>query len=358
MSANNTKTIDFSAMLVSNRWMWHVCFWILYALSRAVPYYLTVMYYDVRILYFMLWQELVFVGLVYATIWFYRHSFAVGKVSLYVSVSLTAWMLYLFFYSKSIYYAVGDLPNFKDGNWTNMFLSNITKYVFTFALVTMAKYFKDNFIRQYLENKQKQLQLTSELENLKAQIAPHFLFNTMNNFYGLAVARSEKLPVLMVRLSELLRYALYETKNPTVSLTQDISSLKNYIELEKIRLEDNLEFVLQSKVPENCRFKIAPLLLVVFVENAFKHAKKVQNEAMRITINMHISNDGMFVFQAQNNCLPNDTGDPGTSNGIGLENVKKRLDVLYPNGLHQLNIEKTESEFQVRLSLNLQSPVS
>ncbi len=357
MSAKNSKAIDFSAMLVRHRWMWHVCFWILYALSRAVPYYLTVMYYDRRLLHFMLWQELVFVGLVYATIWFYRRSFAVGKVSLYLSVSLTAWLGYLFFFSKSLFYVVGDLPDFKDGNWTSTFLNNITKYVFTFALVTMAKYFKDNFIQQYLENQQKQLQLHSELENLKAQIAPHFLFNTMNNFYGLAVARSEKLPVLMVRLSELLRYALYETKNPTVSLSQDVSSLKSYIELEKIRLEDNLEFSLQSNVPENCRFEIAPLLLVVFVENAFKHAKKVQDQAMRIGINMHISDDGMFVFQAENNCLPNVADCPGPSNGIGLENVKKRLEVLYPHSLHQLNIEQTASEFKVRLKINLQNPV-
>ncbi|MEO6758213.1 MAG: histidine kinase [Saprospiraceae bacterium] len=356
MSAKNIKTIDFSAMLVRNRWMWHLCFWILYALSRAVPYYLTVMYYDVRLLYFMLWQELLFVVLVYATIWFYRRSFAVGKVSLYLSVSLTAWLLYLFFFSKSIFYVLSDLPNFKNGIWTDLFFNNITKYVFTFALVTMAKYFKDNFIQQYLESQQKQLQLTSELENLKAQIAPHFLFNTMNNFYGLAVTRSEKLPALMVRLSELLRYALYETKNPTVSLSQDVSSLTSYIELEKIRLEDNLEFTLQSNVPENCRFEIAPLLLVVFVENAFKHAKKVQNQAMRIAINMHISDDGMFVFQAENNCRPN-SDNPGTSNGIGLENVKKRLEVLYPHGLHQLNIEKTASEYKVRLKINLQNPL-
>ena len=149
----------------------------------------------------------------------------------------------------------------------------------------------------------------------------------------------------MVRLSELLRYALYETKNPTISLSQDVSSLKNYIELEKIRLEDNLEFRLQSNVPENCRFEITPLLLVVFVENAFKHAKKVQNQVIRIEINMHLSDDGLFVLQAENNCLPNAADSPGPSNGIGLKNVKKRLDVLYPNDLQQLNIEKTAPFF-------------
>ena len=93
------------------------------------------------------------------------------------------------------------------------------------------------------------------------------------------------------------------------------------------------------------------------MENAFKHAKKVQNQAMRIVINMHISDDGMFVFQAENNYLPNAADSPGTSNGIGLENVIKRLEVLYPNDMHQLNIEKAESEFKVRLKINLQNPV-
>lgn len=346
---------NLSDLLVRRRWPWHLVFWLMYALSRVLPYYLTVVYYDVRLLRFMLWMELTFVGLVYFTIWLYRYFCAKRRYKTYLLVGLLVWASYVAFFAHSILYFVGDLPDFSNATWDGIFINSSTKYFFTFILLTMAKYLKDNFIQQYYESQQKQLQIASELENLKAQIAPHFLFNTMNNFYGLAVERSEKLPRLMVRLSDLLRYSLYETRQATVPLFHDVSYLRDYIELEKIRLEDSLEFEFESNITDTCQTEIAPLLLVVFVENAFKHAKKVQNDIIRISVRIHLADNGTLTFTVRNNRLAGEEDWESNKKGIGLENVKKRLEVLYPNGLHQLSIEATEGYFQVNLSIKLQN---
>jgi two-component system, LytTR family, sensor histidine kinase LytS len=347
-------TPDFSATLVRNRWLWHLGFWLVYALSRALPYYLTVMYYDTRLLCFMLFMEVVMVVAVYATIALYRRLFVRGYIKTFVLVGLLLWTVHVLFFSVVLLWSVGDQEYMKDSTVQSAFLNNITRYFFTFVLVVMAKFFKDNIILQYYETQRRQLQMVSELENLKAQIAPHFLFNTMNNFYGLAVARSEKLPVLMVRLSELLRYSLYETKQDTVPLVKDIANLQAYIELEKIRLEDDLSLVFQSNIAPDSTVEIAPLLLVVFVENAFKHAKKVQHDTIRIKVDIQLDEQKVLRFEIENNIdyLP-ESSSPMAS-GFGLENVKKRLNVLYPNGLHQLHIEKNDSFYRVLLTINLQ----
>ena len=233
----------------------------------------------------MLITEVTFVILVYATLWLYRRFFSQKKYVLYFVISLVVWIVYILLVMRLQYFYLGALPEFKNSNWWNIFLNALTKYFITFLSLTMAKYFKDNFIKQYYENQQKQLQTQTELQNLKAQISPHFLFNTMNNFYGLAVDQSQKLPGLMVRLSELLRYSLYETNHATVPIVSEIAYLKNYIELEKIRLEDTLEFDFSSKIESNDALEIAPLIFIVFVENAFKHAKNVEDDVVKIKIN-------------------------------------------------------------------------
>jgi LytS/YehU family sensor histidine kinase len=199
------------------------------------------------------------------------------------------------------------------------------------------------------------MQMESELQHLKAQISPHFLFNTMNNFYGLAVERSDKLPGLMVRLSHLLRYSLYETQAPSVPLSREIDQLQDYIALEKIRLEDNLDFQFDLQIAENCAVKIAPLILIVFVENAFKHAKNVQDDCIRIKINLSVSDEGTLRFEVTNNCLRGEPHPFLEMQGIGLENVRKRLDVLYPGDLHQLTTEKKGDTFRINLIVHLQT---
>ncbi|MEP7265703.1 MAG: histidine kinase [Bacteroidota bacterium] len=193
-----------------------------------------------------------------------------------------------------------------------------------------------------------------ELENLKAQISPHFLFNTMNNFYGLAVENSKKLPDLMIRLSDLLRYSLYETKQEKVPLQDEINYLKNYIELEKIRLESNLDIEFTVHVANPEKYQIAPLLFIIFIENAFKHARNIVNEPVFIAISITVSEDGILNLVVKNNYNANAKNSFTNEKGIGLENAKKRLNVIYPNEKHLLRIDQDERFYNVALTIHLQ----
>lgn len=351
MLPSKFKISSINDLLIQHRWPWHLCFWVLYVVSRAYPYYITVMYYERNYLEYMLATEVSLVALVYTTLWLYN-SFA---KRIFFPISLLLWIAYVVYVVSFHKYYLRALPEVAELEWWNSFLNSITKYLITFALLILAKAFKDNYIQQYFEAQQKQLQVQSELQNLKAQIAPHFLFNTMNNFYGLAVDRSDKLPELMVRLSDLLRYSLYETKSPWVSLVREIAHLQDYASLERIRLEDSLDFQFNSSVPEVSEAKIAPLLLIVFIENAFKHAKNVQNEPVRIKISIAVFEDDMLLFETTNNCLKSDSSTASPINGIGLENVRKRLQVLYPGDLHELLVQRTNDVFRVKLRINLQT---
>jgi LytS/YehU family sensor histidine kinase len=192
-----------------------------------------------------------------------------------------------------------------------------------------------------------------ELENLKAQISPHFLFNTMNNFYGLAVDNSKKLPDLMIRLSDLLRYSLYETKQEKVPLKDEIDYLKNYIELEKIRLESNLNIEFNVNVNDPEKYQIAPLLFIIFIENAFKHAKNIVNEPVFIAINISVSDDEVLSLTVKNNYNANAQNSFTNEKGIGLENARKRLSVIYPNEKHLLKIYQDERFYNVALTIHL-----
>jgi LytS/YehU family sensor histidine kinase len=167
--------------------------------------------------------------------------------------------------------------------------------------------------------------------------------------YGLAVDKSDKLPDLMLRLSDLLRHSLYETQKPLVSITDEINVLKSYIELESVRLEDNLKLEFDHTIPEEAPYQIAPLILIVFMENAFKHAKYVQSAAVAIYIKTRLENN-WFSLTIKNNY---NKQREGSANGIGLTNVKRRLDVLYPKPQHELTISKDEAFYTVTLRLQL-----
>jgi LytS/YehU family sensor histidine kinase len=246
-----------------------------------------------------------------------------------------------------------NAPGFQGNNISNIVFNNLTFVIVCFLFLTSCKYFKDGYIAQHLEAGRRQEQLMAEINNLKSQIAPHFLFNTLNNLYGLAVDKSNKLPDLMLRLSDLLRHSLYEAQKPLVSINDELNILKSYIQLESLRLEDNLKLKMEDTVPPDARHQIAPLILIVFMENAFKHAKLVKSEPVNIHIVTRLENN-MFTLMIKNNY---NNEKVSSANGIGLANVKRRLELLYPNGKHQLTISKDESFYTVALQLQLIMPM-
>ena len=191
----------------------------------------------------------------------------------------------------------------------------------------------------------------AELKLLKAQVHPHFLFNTLNNLYGLTLEKSDEAPKLVLQLSEILDYILYRCDAPRVSLTEDLKNLKNYIEIEKIRYSEKLD--LQTDFPKDTgKLKIAPLLLLPFVENAFKHGVSHYPGTAFVRITGRIFGKKL-IFGIENTQNPLAKKNENGSNGIGMKNVKRRLDLLYPQK-YILSVEDKNDTFSVNLTLELE----
>ena len=185
-----------------------------------------------------------------------------------------------------------------------------------------------------------------ELQYLKMQIHPHFLFNTLNTIYGLSLSKNEKTPEMILQLSELLDYILYQTTKPLVKLEEEINHIRNYIDLEKNRFQDALEIEFNcDKIPSD--IKLAPMLLLPFVENSFKHGRGNDGK-LKISICIKLENEELD-FKIVNSI--HNSSETTANEGIGLQNIKRRLDILY-NDDYQLNIEKNKESFSVLLKLN------
>jgi LytS/YehU family sensor histidine kinase len=189
----------------------------------------------------------------------------------------------------------------------------------------------------------------AELQLLKAQVHPHFLFNTLNNIYSVTQNASPEASDMILRLSDLLRYILYECNKPEVSLTQELKIIKDYISLESIRYSKNLD--IHIRFPENTdTLLIAPLLLVPLIENCFKHGTSKMLDQPWINIQADLKENILNIKLI--NGKPNHVEPNGAHNGIGLNNVKKRLELLYP-GKYELKILPEADLFVVALKLEL-----
>lgn len=213
--------------------------------------------------------------------------------------------------------------------------------------VTGLKYIKDTLLAQERHANEMQHKIEQEAAFLKEQLSPHFFFNTLNNLYGLALTKSDQLPPAILQLSDLVRYTLYETKTPIVQLSQEISFLRAYIELEQLRLGSrySLYINLPHDIPSN--LKIAPLLLIVFVENAFKHTRDLRVPHIEIDIELVIIANHIM-FKVSN--LAAET--PKSHQGIGLKNAMRRLTLLYPEK-HKIQIGYENQRFNLFLDIEL-----
>ena len=189
--------------------------------------------------------------------------------------------------------------------------------------------------------------LEAELNFLKSQISPHFLFNSLNNIYTLTFFDAKLAGDSVLRLSEMLRYLLYECNAERVPIARELIYLKNYIALFELKEEEKLNIQLDmSKVDE--QVLIAPLLLTPFIENAFKHSQVENVENGWITINM--SADETNIQFEVSNSLPAINYEKEEGGGIGLQNIKRQLELIYP-AQHDLNIEQQGDSFHVQLSI-------
>lgn len=236
--------------------------------------------------------------------------------------------------------------------------SSINNRIFTTSLfIFMTTIFRlgGKGIKQellYREMKTKQTQ--TELELLKAQINPHFLFNTLNNLFSMARKyRDEKTAQGISKLANIMRYMIYDSNVEKIALLMELEQIKSYIELQKLRFriddEINISINVEGEI-ENV--KIAPMILIPFVENAFKYSISLQNPTV-IEINLKIKDDNLN-FNVKNTINRQKQEKEENKSGIGLANIKRRLELLYPNS-HELNISEDGNFFSISLIINLKN---
>ncbi len=233
--------------------------------------------------------------------------------------------------------------------WPKVIYGSIS--VYTVAIIAaVIKILKQWFSTQQINSSLKQEKLAAELKFLKAQIHPHFLFNTLNNLYALTLKKSPKAPEVVLKLSDLLDYMLYECNVEKVGLDKELKMLENYIELEKIRYGSDL--VVDFNVDKASKsIMISPMLLLPLVENSFKHGVSGEIDSKWIKINLKTLN-GSFEFSIENSKDSKSRNNKESyTEGIGLKNVVRRLELVYKDK-HQLKVNDNGDSFKVVLTFN------
>jgi len=318
----------------------HILFWIIYFISNAY-----------------LWQTF---DKTYNETTFYGLTRLPVKI---IAVYINVYLLMRFFFQKK-YFAffilfllnlivTGLIQTYIStaGSFTYQSFTQYSLPVCSVVIVSSVIAIIRQFFIKVNESKQMEIEkIKSELSFLKTQLQPHFLFNTLNNIYSLTFNDSQLAGKSILQLSGLLRYVIYEAEAEKVDLQNEINHLKNYIELEKIRFANRLElsFNISGNIIDK---KIAPVLLIPFLENGFKHASNKMNEKIWITIDLIVKENNLF-FTVENSVF--DDGKTQLQNfysGIGLENVKRRLSLLYEN--YTLNNELKENYYHSFLMIPL-----
>ena len=330
----------YFARFFRRTFFYHVAFWVVYCICNAYLWYTFDKTYN----------ETTFYGLTRLPV----------KI---ISVYLNYYLLIQFFFRKK-YFAffaffilnlivagliqtyISTPANFNSQSFTQFSLPVCSVVIVSSVLVIIHQFFiKVN------ESKQMEIdKIKSELNFLKTQLQPHFLFNTLNNIYSLTFNNSQLAGRSILQLAGLLRYMIYESEAEKVDLQKEISQLKNYIELEKIRFASRLElsFNVSGDIADK---KIAPVLLMPFLENGFKHASNTMHEKIWITIDLIVKENSLFLT-VENSVFNNGkTQIQNSYSGIGLENVKRRLSLLYEN--YTLNNELRENYYHVFLMVPL-----
>ena len=337
---------------------WHVIFWCLGVLLLTSIFYLYGENISLQLFLKSIIINLFFSVGVYINLYYLIPKFLKQKNYIFyffwlilllslISLALQVIFLYPLHSFTSLY---SDNHTFNPNLHSAYFFSSLS-YV---AVSTFIKLIKDWFTLQDLNLKLATIEkqkLEAELKTLKGQLNPHFLFNSLNNIYSLALIQSDKVPGLIIKLSDLMRHIIYDSRENYISLDKEIDFVNNFIELQKIRTSEKtkITYTIKGKIP-NAR--IAPLLFEPFIDNAFKHGLPGSTENDFISIIFDFEKEGQLLFRIENN-FELYAHSSKQHSGIGLENVKKRLELLYKPNEYELMIEKRERLFSVGLNLKL-----
>ncbi len=281
----------------------------------------------------------------YLTIWLSRKIFRSKPVLFFITLSIPMYLL-SFFLSYLIGFLTDTCPD-HNCSLVNIVNENAAVNGLIVIFGSMIKLFIDALNSEKLKAQIIAEKNTMELAFLKSQINPHFLFNTLNNLYGLSLSEPDKTPDAIIKLSDMMRYMLYESNADLVPLQQEINYLKNYIELQKLRY-DGTTYIQFEVEGQPAGHLIAPLLLISFVENAFKHGDVFNPEH---PLSMQLRFDAQhIVFDVKNKKHHKNKDDVG---GIGVQNVERRLALLYPKK-HKLVVNDTDNGiFEAHLEIDL-----
>ncbi|WP_109438059.1 sensor histidine kinase [Aquimarina algiphila] len=341
-----------TSFFLKNRILKHILFWIFYLLiwvlmdvmygipfTKAfynylgclieIPFYYVHMYY--------LWPK-------YIGNKRYLPYFLIFIPLLLINALLVRLSQYYFIYPVLL--NVSDLPN--DYLSFSRILSLARSILLWFGPPTAIKILRDYYENKIRLEKVQNEQKTSELNFLRSQVNPHFLFNTLNNLYSLSLKGSKKTPEALLQLSNLLSYTLYEGAEDKISLEKEIQHLNDYIELEKLRFGNRLHLKMEMDGDFN-NIMITPLILIPVVENAFKHCSL--NERGDVDIYIKIAFDKGDLCIKTINPVANSKKD-NTKHGIGVQNLSKRLEIIYPQR-HTFRLEELNHKFYVDLCIQL-----
>ncbi|MBN2011490.1 histidine kinase [candidate division KSB1 bacterium] len=262
----------------------------------------------------------------------------------------TAQMLIMYFFKYPI--VLGINICWGAFEWIKYSIGTLADIYSIVAVATCIKLVIHWYTLEQAKDELQREKLHAELNLLKGQLHPHFLFNTLNNLYALALKQSDKVPEIIIKLSELLDFMLYECNEPTIPLSREIKLIENYSDLERLRYGNKLN--VEMDLPESTTgVQIAPLMFMPLVENSFKHGVSTVRNNPYIRLKLHISGNKLH-FRIENSWEANGSrDDQGYREGIGLKNLQRRLDLLY--GSHySLSINRENERFTVHLILHLE----
>ena len=293
-----------------------------------------------------------YIIIVYFNLYYLIPNYLTQKTFLvYGALLLLAALLLTPIKALILYFLYSQHPIFQEYVVFNQHLLFLSTFLIA-GSSTIAKILND-WLRHQRERKELETQtMQSELRFLKSQINPHFLFNTLNSLYALTLKKSEKAPEIVIKLSEMMRYMLYECNERRVPLRKEVKYLQNYLDLERLRQGQNVDIDLE--ITGNIKDQqIAPLMFIPFLENSFKHGLNNQLEEGFVKIRLDIGEDGinLNIENSKPDARPRqDLNKP--SGGIGLVNVKRRLNLMYPNH-YELSIDDNPKTYHVNLALDL-----
>lgn len=291
----------------------------------------------------------------YSVVYFLVPAFTrTGKLRKFIIVFLFSglllyWVTFIWFRYARIDPAVEHWPDFAFFYFSFYSNINFTGALSTCCLMIAIKYYKNWFIKQRLSEQLSRENIQAELQLLKAQVHPHFLFNTLNNIYSFVLTKDKRAAGLVDKLAGMVDYMRAEGENALVPLEKELQLINDYIGLEKVRYGDRLDLLVEINGDYENKM-IAPLLMIPFVENCFKHGASIMRGQQWIKLSIRISEEQLD-FRLSNS-KPAGMIDTANKKGIGLANVRKRLQLLYP-GKHFLKTESATETYIVHLQVSL-----